>query len=434
MGIKLANNASTTLASGVSSTSTSLTVTTGTGALFPTIGSGDYFYATLSSSNTVYEIVKVTNRTGDSMGVQRGQAGTSAVSFPAGSRFELRVTKEAVEDYVGETILEEFNDHTTAGALQGDEVIRVVDDPSGTPVVRTTTPFSILAYALAQLNVWTVTQRFNGTYDNGTAIEAAEFRTLTDNDQWVKLRAGSTSDQRSYFAWFEYTGVTRQWLMGRNASNSFVCYDGVGQAHRIEHISGGVTYLSSAGTGAVVINGHPDNGSGTGGVSVRSGGSSPTEWASIGSSQARFTVPVRMEDQSIQTISTDAASYFTINNGSTAAQINGFLFADRNTTKWGVWKHSSNSFAIRNFNTSTYAITINTTDDRVAIGNAKAFAPVCALDVAGPIRPQSYTVATLPSVTGEGQLIYVSDEAGGATLAFSDGTSWRRLSDRAVVT
>ncbi len=30
-------------------------------------------------------------------------------------------------------------------------------------------------------------------------------------------------------------------------------------------------------------------------------------------------------------------------------------------------------------------------------------------------------------------MIYVSNESGGAVVAFSDGTSWRRLTDRAVV-
>jgi hypothetical protein len=36
--------------------------------------------------------------------------------------------------------------------------------------------------------------------------------------------------------------------------------------------------------------------------------------------------------------------------------------------------------------------------------------------------------------TTAGRLIYVSDESGGAVVAFSDGTNWRRLTDRAVVT
>lgn len=44
-----------------------------------------------------------------------------------------------------------------------------------------------------------------------------------------------------------------------------------------------------------------------------------------------------------------------------------------------------------------------------------------------------YTVATLPAATSVGQVIYVSDETGGATLAFADGSDWRRVQDRAVV-
>lgn len=39
----------------------------------------------------------------------------------------------------------------------------------------------------------------------------------------------------------------------------------------------------------------------------------------------------------------------------------------------------------------------------------------------------SYTVATLPAATTPGLMIYVSDEPGGAALAFSDGTDWRRV-------
>jgi hypothetical protein len=52
-----------------------------------------------------------------------------------------------------------------------------------------------------------------------------------------------------------------------------------------------------------------------------------------------------------------------------------------------------------------------------------------------PARLASYAVAGLPSAAtaGAGGMIYVSDESGGATPAFSDGTNWRRVSDRAVV-
>lgn len=46
----------------------------------------------------------------------------------------------------------------------------------------------------------------------------------------------------------------------------------------------------------------------------------------------------------------------------------------------------------------------------------------------------SHTVSSLPSAASwTGSMIYVSDEAGGAVPAFSDGTNWRRCTDRAVV-
>lgn len=68
----------------------------------------------------------------------------------------------------------------------------------------------------------------------------------------------------------------------------------------------------------------------------------------------------------------------------------------------------------------------------VGIGTA---APSTKLHVAGPIRCASYTVATLPSASaaGAGAQVYVSDESGGAVPTFSDGTNWRRVTDRAVV-
>ncbi len=46
---------------------------------------------------------------------------------------------------------------------------------------------------------------------------------------------------------------------------------------------------------------------------------------------------------------------------------------------------------------------------------------------------ESYAVAGLPGASPAGQVVFVSDESGGAVLAFSDGTNWRRVTDRAIV-
>ena len=51
-----------------------------------------------------------------------------------------------------------------------------------------------------------------------------------------------------------------------------------------------------------------------------------------------------------------------------------------------------------------------------------------------PLVLKSYTVATVPTAGDwTNGIIVVSDEAGGLTVAFSDGTNWRRVQDRAVV-
>lgn len=49
-------------------------------------------------------------------------------------------------------------------------------------------------------------------------------------------------------------------------------------------------------------------------------------------------------------------------------------------------------------------------------------------------KQNSYTVATVPDATeSEQDMIYVSDEVGGATLAFSDSVNWRRAQDRVII-
>ncbi len=51
-------------------------------------------------------------------------------------------------------------------------------------------------------------------------------------------------------------------------------------------------------------------------------------------------------------------------------------------------------------------------------------------------RAPSYLVAALPAASSvsAGTMVYVSNESGGAVLAFSDATNWRRVTDRAIVT
>ena len=104
MTIQLKNNAVGFLSASVSATATLLVLQSGEGANFPALVPSQFFYVTLASASGATEIVKVTGRSGDSLTVQRGQENTTAMSFPALSRVELRVTAQAVYDVIDAAI------------------------------------------------------------------------------------------------------------------------------------------------------------------------------------------------------------------------------------------------------------------------------------------------------------------------------------------
>ena len=60
-------------------------------------------------------------------------------------------------------------------------------------------------------------------------------------------------------------------------------------------------------------------------------------------------------------------------------------------------------------------------------------APLATLDVDGPVRVKSYQSSNLPTGVGAGSVIFVSDMAGGAGMAYFDGSDWRQCHDRQVV-
>ena len=116
MGIKFANNASSNITHALTADATSVSITPGTGDLFPSIVEGtDYFYATLAGNNGL-EIVKVTNRTLDNMTIERAQDGTDALLFSTGDLFELRIVAADFEDTFAkvDSMLEESLEENTS--------------------------------------------------------------------------------------------------------------------------------------------------------------------------------------------------------------------------------------------------------------------------------------------------------------------------------
>jgi hypothetical protein len=90
------------------------------------------------------------------------------------------------------------------------------------------------------------------------------------------------------------------------------------------------------------------------------------------------------------------------------------------------------------FGTVTEPVTLS--DDLGLVTDAViAEADLGTIVTSGLIYPDqfvlpSFTTTTLPSASVAGAMIYVTNETGGAVPAFADGTNWRRVTDRAIVT
>lgn len=87
------NNAATTISGAITDSATSITLATGTGALFasPDALDDELQVATLVDGPAV-EIVRITARSGDTLTVERGQEGTDAVAWASGAKIEARIT------------------------------------------------------------------------------------------------------------------------------------------------------------------------------------------------------------------------------------------------------------------------------------------------------------------------------------------------------
>lgn len=96
------NNASTTLQNSVTASQTTLILATGSGAQFPVPGTNGGFYLTILDAATqlTSEICLCTNRSVDTLTVQRGQQGTVAVPWAAGSIVSQLVTAGDMGNFI----------------------------------------------------------------------------------------------------------------------------------------------------------------------------------------------------------------------------------------------------------------------------------------------------------------------------------------------
>jgi hypothetical protein len=96
MAVKFSNAVKTTLTANISATATTLAVADA--SQFPTLSGSDHTYATLENITLQREVVKVTAISGNSLTVIRGQDSTTARTYSAGDKCELRLNAAMLDD------------------------------------------------------------------------------------------------------------------------------------------------------------------------------------------------------------------------------------------------------------------------------------------------------------------------------------------------
>lgn len=101
MAERFSNNAVGTLASALDDVETTVALVSEAGAArFAALGVGDFQRATITNPATpeAFEIVRITANDGLSLTVERGNDGTTAAAWPAGSKISARVTAGMLDD------------------------------------------------------------------------------------------------------------------------------------------------------------------------------------------------------------------------------------------------------------------------------------------------------------------------------------------------
>jgi hypothetical protein len=136
MAYKAKNNAYSTLAGPLTAADTLATVQAGHGDRFPVIAGADYTLCTIEDAAGRREIIKVTTRAAasDTFTIERGQEGTTALSWGAGDSIELRMTAKLVEDAMAHST-DDTDAHaasaitfTPAGSIAADNVQEAIEE------------------------------------------------------------------------------------------------------------------------------------------------------------------------------------------------------------------------------------------------------------------------------------------------------------------
>lgn len=115
------NDATSNLAGAMTSSATTMTLTTGTGSLFPAPSGSQQFPITMLDAATqlLTEIMYCTARTGDVLTVVRGQESTTALSWLAGDGVSHNLTAGTINTFAQGAIGATFIPYDISGGVAG---------------------------------------------------------------------------------------------------------------------------------------------------------------------------------------------------------------------------------------------------------------------------------------------------------------------------
>lgn len=192
------NNARTVLASPINSSVTSLTVSSGTGALFPNPDANQYFIITMipNSTQIAGEIMWVTARSGDVFTVARGQEGTTASSYSGGDIVSNQMTQGGFASALQLPTFSGTNPNTfLAGqAGSGTESPSAVLDSTGSIWVCTTGNTNPALAVWTKINAVTLSPA-NPTAIAGPSANNGSASTYMRSDASPAIQLGSNSQK-----------------------------------------------------------------------------------------------------------------------------------------------------------------------------------------------------------------------------------------------
>lgn len=192
MGLKLSNRATSTLATALTDSATSLPITADDEGRFPRLGIGDWFPLTVTDEAGNRENMRCVERDGVTLTVIRAQEGTTARNFEAGARVDIRLTAGAFHEHTRDA--SQLTDGEVADQVLPPRLQEVIPPIANADLLDATGHY-VTDVTTTGLPAATVGFLFHREDGSGAAYQ--EWQALNAQDRWARIRDGS-----SWAAWY----------------------------------------------------------------------------------------------------------------------------------------------------------------------------------------------------------------------------------------